>query len=287
MENQKVKDLFSSLGIEFSFPNLKNIAESSVTYPQFLGIVAQRILLKQYAAQSVDTKNLLSPFIRVSSLFDENKTKFSESLKEIKLEKGYISLINSQTSRNKLSKDDQSAVAQSFISWYEKNWFTRLKSEALLNSLVKSFSDADLKEISGGGDWEKLYQIYSQIDTSDWLESVGFDTKIFINDSKAVDPKWFGDSIKTCIQFMELSGGVSIQGLDSFILNEDLITPTVSSFMISTLIGIEEIENGKMKYNPPFDTYELFSVFKSSVPGQLMKANQFLFTLYKYFKIIA
>ena len=285
-QQELARDLFSSLGIEFNFPNLKGISQSEITYPQFLAIVTQRVMLKQYSAQSVDSKNLLCPIIRVKSVFDENKTKFSDSLKSIELEKKYISLINSQTSKNKITEEFQSSVAGEFVEWYEKNWFNRLKSEEFLNLLVNSFADAKLDKIKEGDDWEKLYQMYSQIDTSKWLEGLEFDTRIFINSAKNADPKWFDDSLRMILHFIEFTGNVELSEFNRLILNEDLIAPTLSSFMISTLMGIEELEEDKTSYNSPFDTYNLFSKFKGTAPGQLMKVNQYLFTIYKYFKII-
>lgn len=283
---QKARDLFSSMKIEFTFPTVKSILNADLTYPQFLGVIAQRIILKQYAAQVVDTKNVLCPIIRVSSIFDENKMKFSDSLKNIKLEKDYVSLINAQTSKNRITKEFQSSVAGEFIRWYEKNWFNRLRSEQFLKELTDSFENATLSEIKETDDWKKLYQMFSQVDTSKWLEDHNFDTRVFLNLEKDIDPKWFDTSLKSCMNYINLTGDVNLSEFERLIINEDLITPTVSSFMLSTLLGIEEIEEEKMKYAAPLDTYNLFSVFKGSVMGQLLKGNQFLFTLYKYFKII-
>lgn len=284
--SQKVKDLFSSMKIDFTFPTVKSIINADLTYPQFLAVIAQRVLLKQYAAQAVDTKNVMCPMIRVSGIFDENKLKFSESLKNIKLEKDYVSLINAQTSKNKITKEFQSSVADEFIRWYEKNWFNRLRSEVFLMQLTESFSEANLSEIKETDDWKKLYQMFSQIDTSKWLEDHNFDTRVFLNLEKDIDPKWFDTSLKGCMNYIDLTGDANLSEFERLIINEDLITPTVSSFMMSTLIGIEEVEEDRMKYNAPLDTYNLFSVFKGTVLGQLLKGNQFLFTLYKYFKIV-
>jgi hypothetical protein len=85
---------------------------------------------------------------------------------------------------------------------------------------------------------------------------------------------------------MKLTGSVELPALKTLASNEDLIVPTTSSFMLSTLYGIEEIEDRKKKYNAPLDPYNMFYIFKGTSISNLMKMNQFMFTLYNYFKIL-
>jgi hypothetical protein len=282
-----VGQVFEDNGIAFSFANLKNLSNSEITYPQFLACVAQRILLKQYAAQTMDNGNFLCPMSRTSEIFNKNKASFSSGINDLFLKPMTLSIINSQTSKNKVTKEEQVNVAIEFVKWYDSTWFNRLKSEEFLGSIADAFGSAVPPKVEGNlDDWETLSKLYGGVNDSDFFDEIGVDSKVFINNADSIQPKWFDGILDSSYKFMKLTGNVELSQFNTFVSNEDLVVPTTSSFMLSTLYGIEEIEDRKKKYNAPFDPYNMFYIFKGTSISNLLKMNQFMFTLYNYFKIL-
>jgi hypothetical protein len=280
--------VLSGRGISFSFSNLKNLYESDITYQQFLGCVAQRLLLKQYAAQEMDLSNILCPISRTKEIFDENKNSFSLGLNNLFLKQLTLSLINAQSSKNKFNKEFQAESAIEFIKWYDNKWFNTLKSEDFLLALCELFRDAKLTNVNeGDNDWQTLAILYSNVDSSDMLNDMGIDSKVFINKTESIDTDWFNGILSSIVDFINLGEELKLSSFSSFVKLEDLILPTTSSFMESTLVGIEAIEAKKKSYNAPLDPYNMFYIFKDTSMGQLLKLNQLLFTLYNYMKILA
>lgn len=288
MKDEKtVREVLDERDIQFSFPNLKNLSDSNITYPQFLACAAQRILLKQYTAQTMDPKNILCPMSRTADVFNKNKKSFSTGIDELFLKPMTLSVINSQTSKNKVTKDEQSKAAVELVKWYSSFWFNRLKSEEMLNSLEKIFVGAEAPEVKGGsGDWDVLRQLYSSVNDDVLFNETGIDSKVFINRGESMDPKWFSEILTSVHRFMEMAGKADLPLFEGIASDEDLLVPTTSAFMVSTLYGVEEIEDRTKRYNAPLDPYNLFYTFKDTSMSHLMKMNQFLFTTYNYFKIL-
>lgn len=286
-DGPNVGQVFQEGGIQFSFSNLVNLSESEITYPQFLACVAQRLLLKQYAAQMMDPNNVLCPISRTQDIFNKNKASFSTGINNLFMKPSTLAVINSQTSKNKVTENEQSEASMEFVKWYESRWFARLKSEELLKSLEDAFAKSSLKGVSSGdGDWETLSMMYSMPNESDLFEELGIDSKIFINNADSIEPRWFEDSLGSIMKFMELTGKVDLQSFSGFVSDGNLIVPTTSAFLLSTLYGIEEIEGKKKRYNAPLDPYNMFNTFKGTNMSYLLKMNQFVFTLYNYMKIL-
>lgn len=285
--DQTVATTLSERGISFSFSNLKNLYESDITYQQFLGCVAQRLLLKQYAAQEMDLNNILCPISRTSEIFDKNKASFSSGLNNLFLKELTLSVINAQSSKNKFDKSFQSNAAVQFIKWYDDVWFKVLRSEKFLLGLCDLFEDStpgDAEDFNN--DWETLASLYSKVNSGELLNDMGVDSRVFINKMDSISPDWFSDILSSLVDFIELGDEISLSDFNTFVSNEGLILPTVSAFMQSTLVGIQDIESKKKSYNAPLDPYNMFYIFRGTSMGQLLKLNQLLFTLYNYMKIL-
>jgi hypothetical protein len=284
---QTVGSVLEDRGIKFSFPNLKNLAGSEITYPQFLACVAQRILLKQYAAQTMDPKNLLCSMSRASEVFNSNKKSFSTGINELFLKPMTLSVINSQTSKNKVTKEEQSKAAVEFVKWYSSFWFIRLKSEEMLNSLEDIFSSAEAPDVKeSSNDWDVLAQLFSGVNDKEFFDVTEMDSQVFINKAESMDPKWFDEILASSHRFMELAGNAELPLFEGIASDGDLLVPTTSAFMTSTLYGIEEVEDRVKRYNAPLDPYNLFHTFRGTSMSHLLKMNQFVFTVYNYFKIL-
>ena len=286
-ENKSLQTLFSDNGIQFQFSNLKNLSESQITYSQFLSLVAQRLLLKQYSAQAVDEDNLLCYTSNASDTFNNNKKFFGNSLKNLVLKRKHVSMINAQTSKNKITQELQEGAAAQFIKWYESNWFNRLKSEDFSVSLEKLFDGSEPPIVeSTNSDWKTLFELYKNVDENEFFERLEIEDRLFINGPDSVSPDWFYDVMEDCYKFMKLTGNIDMGSFEGLIINQQMITPTVSAFMISTMMGIDEIENGTKKFKSPYETYSLFRIFRGTSMGYLLRMNQFVFTLYNYFKML-
>jgi len=286
-ETKSLRDLFKEREISFDFSNLKNLADSQITYPQFLALVAQRILLKQYSAQVLDDSNMLCYFSRASEIFNDNKSFFGQNLKNLVLKRSHIAIINAQVSGNKVTEDEQRDVAEEFTRWYESSWFYRLKSEDFSVNLEKLFEDSFPPSIErSSSDWNILSQLYKAVDEDEFFERLNIDSKILINRPNSVSPDWFYEIMEDCLKFMNLTGEVDVSSFKSLITKQSFISPTIVAYMTSTMMGIDELEYGTKKYNSPFETYGLFRLFKNTSMGYLLRMNQFVFTLYNYFKII-
>jgi len=282
-----VASTLSERGISFSFSNLKNLYESDITYSQFLGCVSQRLLLKQYAAQEMDLSNILCPISRTKEIFDRNKASFSSGLNNLFLKQITLPVINAQSSKNKFNKEFQAEAAIEFVKWYDERWFSVLKSEEFLLGLCELFEEASVDNVSkSSDDWKTLAGLYSNIDSGDMLNDMGIDSKVFINKSESFDPDWFNGILSSIVDFINRGDDINLPAFTSFVRSEDLILPTVSSFMESTLVGIENIEAKRKSYNAPLDPYNMFYIFRGTSMGQLLKLNQLLFTLYNYMKIL-
>jgi hypothetical protein len=284
---QYVGEMFRSSGISFTFPNLKNLSSSKITYPQFLACVAQRLLLKQYTAQVLDSKNLLCPMSRTSEIFNENKESFNLGLNNLFLKSTTLVIINSQSSKNKVTKDDQSSAAEQFVKWYSSYWFDRLKSEEMLENLEAVFADAEIPSTKpGSNDWQTLRILYDNVKGDDFFDMIGMESVAFINDAGSISVRTFSDVLEACYKFMELSGSVDTPKFEDFASSGDLVLPTTSAFMLSTVKGINEIEDKKKSYIPPFDSYNMFYTFRGTSMSNLLRMNQMLFTAYNYMKIL-
>lgn len=282
-----VGEVFEQKGISFTFSNLKNLASSDITYPEFLACVSQRLLLKQYAAQTMDAGNFLCPMSRTSDVFNKNKESFKSGINDLFLKPLTLSIINSQTSQNKVTKGEQIEAATEFVKWYDSMWFNRLKSEEFLNSMVDVFKFAEVPDVKqSSGDWKKLAELFSGVNENSFFNIIEVDSKVFINNASSIEPKWFDKILSNINGFMEMTGSVNLSAFDRIISDEDLILPTTSAFMISTAYGIEEIEEKKKMYNAPLDPYNMFQIFEGTAMSHLLKLNQFTFTLYNYFKIL-
>lgn len=280
-------EVLQDIGVKFSFPNLRNLSQSDITYPEFLACVSQRLLLKQYTAQTMDVRNLLCQKSTTSDVFNKNKEGFRSGINELFLKNQTLSVINSQASKNKVTKGEQEKVALEFVKWYDSMWFNRLKSEKMLDGLLDAFSDAEPPtKAQGSDDWETLRTIYTNVKDDSVFDSIGIDSKIFVNRGENIQPQWFDSILSDLQKFMEMTGTVDIPAFENLISDEDLIVPTTSAFMISTIYGIEEIEDRKKRYNAPFDPYNMFYTFRETSMAHLLRANQFMFTLYNYFKIL-
>jgi hypothetical protein len=282
-----VGELFRGAGISFTFPNLKNLSSSKITYPQFLACVAQRLLLKQYTAQVLDSKNLLCPMSRTSEIFNENKDSFNTGLNNLFLKSTTLSIINSQTSKNKVTKDEQSSAAEQFVKWYSSYWFDRLKSEEMLTNLETVFTGAEIPSMKPeSNDWQILRRLYENAKEDEFFDMIGMESVAFINDADSIKANSFSDVLEASYKFMELSGTVDTPKFEGFASSGDLIVPTTSAFMLSTIHGINEIEARKKSYIPPFDSYNMFYTFRGTSMSNLLKMNQMLFTTYNYMKIL-
>ena len=264
---ERVGEVFETSGITFTFSNLKNLVSSDITYGQFLACVAQRLLLKQYAAQTMDANNFLCPMSKTSEIFNENKEDFKTGINELFLKPMTLSVINSQTSQNKVTKDEQTKVATEFVKWYDDVWFNRLKSEEMLVNLGRMFDESEVNE-------------------NVLFDEIGIDSRVFINKFSSVSPTWFENILEEIHKFMKITGNVDLPSFEKLVSDEKLILPTTSAFMMSTLHGIQEIEDRKKKYNSPLDPYNMFFIFEGTSMSHLLKMNQFMFTLYNYFKIL-
>ena len=282
-----IQDALEEMGVTFTFPNLRNLSTSNLTYPEFLACVAQRLLLKQYSAQSMDANNFLCPMSRTRDIFNDNKAEFKLGIDELFLKSSTLAIINAQTSKNKVTKQIQNDAAVAFVSWYESNWFDRLKSEELFNQLVETFTDAKIPTVQPDSqDWSILKAMYKNTSIENLIAKIDIEDQIFINRVESIQPKWFDGIFEGCYNFMKLTGNIDLPDFNTFINDEDLIVPTISSFMLSTTTGIEEIEDKKKRYNAPLDTYNLFYTFKETGLSPIFKMNQFVFTTYNYMKIL-
>jgi hypothetical protein len=224
---------------------------------------------------------------RTSEIFNKNKASFSAGINDLFLKPMTLSIINSQTSKNKVTKEEQVNVAIEFVKWYDSTWFNRLKSEEFLKRIVDAFSSAVPPKVEGNlDDWEILSKLYGGVNDGDFFDAINIDSKVFINNADSIQPKWFDGILDSSYEFMKLTGNVDLSAFNALISNEELIVPTTSSFMLSTLYGIEEVEDRKKKYNAPLDPYNMFYIFKGTSISNLLKMNQFMFTLYNYFKIL-
>lgn len=286
-ESEYVGKLFKDAGISFTFPNLKNLSESNITYSQFLACVAQRLLLKQYTAHSMDSRNLLCSMKTASEIFDRNKESFGVGLSNLFLKNTTLSMINSQSSKNKVSKQDQSLAAEELVKWYASFWFERLKSEEMLESLEKLFEDAEVPLLkSYSGDWDVLRIMYESAKGTDFFDMVGIDSQVFINNADSIKYDLFDGILEGCYRFMSLSGSVETPRFKDLCSKEDLMVSTTSAFMLSTIYGINEIEDKKKRYTSPLDPYNMFNIFKDTSMSGPLRMNQMLFTTYNYFKIL-
>lgn len=282
-----VGDVFEQKGISFTFSNLKNLSSSDITYPEFLACVAQRLLLKQYAAQTMDANNFLCPMSRTSDVFNKNKESFKSGINDLFLKPMTLSVINSQTSQNKITKGEQIKVATEFVKWYDSMWFNRLKSEELLNNMANAFKFSEAPAVKNStDDWKKLAELFKNVGEKSFFDIINMDSRVFINKAGSIEAKWFNGILSDINRFMEMTGSVNLSAFDGMISDEELILPTTSAFMISTLYGIEEVEDRKKYYNAPLDPYNMFHIFEGTSMSYLLKLNQFTFTLYNYFKIL-
>lgn len=286
-EPEYVGQIFQRNGIEFVFPNLKNLAASKITYPQFLACVAQRLLLKQYSANVMDTKNIMCSQKKVTEIFDENKDSFSSGINNLFLKPTTLSMINLQASKNKITKKEQSEAAAEIVKWYESFWFDRLKSEEMLETLENLFSDAQVPQIkSVSGDWEILKELYGSYEGKDFFDMIGSNSQIFINTYDSIPAQTFDDILESCYKFMKFSGSVDIPRFKDIASKGDLIVATTSAFMLSTISGINEVENKQKNYISMFEPYNMFRLLSGTSMSNILKMNQMLFTTYKYFKIL-
>lgn len=284
---ERVGEVFETSGVTFTFSNLKNLVSSDITYGQFLACVAQRLLLKQYAAQTMDANNFLCPMSKTSEIFNENKEDFKTGINELFLKPMTLSVINSQTSQNKVTKDEQTKVATEFVKWYDDVWFNRLKSEEMLVNLGRMFDEPEVPEVKNSlDDWKKLSVLFSEVNENVLFDEIGIDSRVFINKFSSVSPTWFENILEEIHKFMKITGNVDLPSFEKLVSDEKLILPTTSAFMMSTLHGIQEIEDRKKKYNAPLDPYNMFFIFEGTSMSHLLKMNQFMFTLYNYFKIL-
>lgn len=286
-EQVSLKDQFDQAGIKFTFSNLKNLASSDITYPQFLACVAQRILLKQYVAQTMDMNNFLCPMSRTSEIFDKQKASFRAGIDGLFLKKTTLSTINSQSSQNKVTKDEQEKAALEFVSWHDDFWFNRLKSQEFLRELEQVFEGSEMPEIdSNGDDWMKLRQMYSKTDASRFIEKIDLPESLFTSNADGIQPEWCKNVLASTKLFMEMTGDVEMPKFESLVTDEDVLVPTTSAFVASTLLGIQEIEEKKKRYSAPLDAYNMFNTFSGTGMQPLLKINQIMFTVYNYFKIL-
>lgn len=286
-QESSLGELFKENGIKFTFPNLKNLSTSGITYPQFIACVAQRLLLKQYAAQAIDLDNFLCPMSRTSEIFKNNRGEFSSGLEELVLRKSTLKVINAQSSDNNITQEIQEKTAKEFVKWYEKNWFNVLKSENMLMSLGSIFKTATISETRpSSGDWGILESLFSDLDIRDFLVVTKTEDDIFDNDPNEISVKTFDEILSSIRDFIGMGEDNLPTTFNNLCGDEKLISPTVSSFMISTLIGIQEIEERKKKYTPPLEPYNMFYMFRNTAMSPLLKMNQLVFTTYNYFKIL-
>lgn len=286
-DQERVGEVFETLGITFTFSNLKNLVSSDITYTEFLACVAQRILLKQYAAQTMDANNFLCPMSKTSEIFNENKESFKAGINELFLKPMTLSVINSQTSKNKITKDDQIKVATEFVKWYDDAWFNRLKSEKMLVNLRRMFEGSEVPEVKNSfDDWKKLSVMFSAVNEDVMFNEMGIDGRLLINNLGSPSPTLFENVLEDILKFIETTGNIDLPFFEKLVSDEKLILPTTSAFMMSTLNGIEEIEDRKKRYNAPLDPYNMFFIFDGNSMSHLLKMNQLLFTLYNYFKIL-
>lgn len=286
-DQERVGEVFETLGITFTFSNLKNLVSSDITYTEFLACVAQRILLKQYAAQTMDANNFLCPMSKTSEIFNENKESFKAGINELFLKPMTLSVINSQTSKNKITKDDQIKVATEFVKWYDDAWFNRLKSEKMLVNLRRMFEGSEVPEVKNSfDDWKKLSVMFSAVNEDVMFNEMGIDGRLLINNLGSPSPMLFENVLEDILKFIETTGNIDLPFFEKLVSDEKLILPTTSAFMMSTLNGIEEIEDRKKRYNAPLDPYNMFFIFDGNSMSHLLKMNQLLFTLYNYFKIL-
>lgn len=284
---QYVGDVFRQAGIEFTFPNLKNLASARITYPQFLACVAQRLLLKQYAAQVLDSKNLLCPKSRTAEIFDKNKSSFNTGINNLFLKTTTLSIINSQTSKNKVTKEEQIEAAEQFVKWYSSYWFDRLKSEEMLENLEQVFEGSEAPNIkSDVGDWQKLKILYEGTNVEGFFDMIGLESTVFINSVDSINPRSLSDVMEASYKFMKMTGSVDMPKFETMASSGDLIVPTTSAYMLSTIEGINEIERREKNYLPPFDSYNMFYTLRETGMSSILKMNQMLFTMYNYMKIL-
>jgi len=282
-----VKEIFRDGSISFTFPNLKNLAESDITYSQFLACVAQRLLLKQYAAQTIDLDNFICPMSRSSEVFNEIKGDFNVGIKNLFLKRSTIETINLQSSKNKVTEKEQQNAAKQFVTWYDKFWFERLKSQEMLESLEEVFRNPGIPEMkSGSDDWQTLRNIFSSTGYGAFFNMTQAEKETFVNKAEDIPVDWLDGILNSVNKFIELSGETNLKDFESVCNKGNLIAPTFSSFVISTLYGIEEVEKRKKKYTAPLDPYNMFHTFNDTSMSPLLKMNQLVFTTYNYFKIL-
>lgn len=282
-----VKEIFKDGSISFTFPNLKNLAESDITYSQFLACVAQRLLIKQYAAQTIDLDNFICPMSRSSDVFNEIKGDFNVGIKNLFLKRGTLETINLQSSKNAITAKDQEKAAKQFVTWYDKFWFERLKSQEMLESLEEIFRNPGIPEMkSGSNDWQTLRNIFSSTGYGAFFDMIQAEKELFINKTEDIPVNWLDGILNSVNKFIELSGETNLKDFESVCSQGSLIAPTVSSFVLSTFYGIEEVEERKKKYTAPLDPYNMFHTFNNTSMSPLLKMNQLVFTTYNYFKIL-
>jgi hypothetical protein len=224
---------------------------------------------------------------RTSEIFNENKDSFNTGLNNLFLKSTTLSIINSQTSKNKVTKDEQSSAAEQFVKWYSSYWFDRLKSEEMLTNLETVFTGAEIPSMKPeSNDWQILRRLYENVKEDEFFDMIGMESVAFINDADSIKANSFSEVLEASYKFMELSGTVDTPKFEGFASSGDLIVPTTSAFMLSTIQGINEIEARKKSYIPPFDSYNMFYTFRGTSMSNLLKMNQMLFTTYNYMKIL-
>lgn len=282
-----IKEVVRDNNIKFTFPNLKNLSESDITYSEFLACVAQRLLLKQYSAQTMDLDNFLCPMSRTTETFNRIKKEYNVGIDSLFLKKGTIKTINSQSSDNRITEEEQERAAIEFVKWYEKYWFEKLKSTEMLESLEFIFKDSVPSEIeTQSGDWETLSSMFYSSNPNAFFQMIDAGKEIFMNKPEEMPAKWFNDILDSVNRFIDLTGNNSLDDFDVMCKDGKLIAPTVSSFVLSTLYGIGEIEERRKKYTAPLEPYNMFYILRDGLMSPMLKMNQLVFTTYNYFKIL-
>lgn len=293
--NQKAKQWLQDTGADISFPFIKTLLSSDCTQEEFLVIVSQKLLLKQYSCFDADfnrgrsflgsMETASKSFSTLTSNSDKSNISFAKSNKKLR------KLIEDLTD-GKYSKTKQVSDAKEFCDWYETSWFGILKSSDCYDFIESRFDECDItsKKLSDDvkGNWSMLSAVFSLCNTNDFnssLEDTDIDTSFLTTEYSSLDGSVMSDSMESVLTFIDIISN-DAKGLKNIAEFKKELSSLISSFFMATLKDISDIKRGEKETKGSYEPYSLFKIFKGTCLESLMILNQLTMSMYSFFREI-
>lgn len=292
-KNQSAKIWIENIGVELSFPSLKTLLSSGCNPNEFLSLVSQKLLLKQYSCFESDfnrgrsflgsMENASKAFSTLASKSSQSKNSFAKSSKKLR------NLLEDLTD-GKYSKKKQISDAKEFCDWYETTWFGALKSSKCFDFIEGRFDESDIstKKISDEikNDWNKLAAVFALCSVNDFnlsLEDTDIDTSFMTTEYASLDESVMNDSVESVLTFIDIISD-DAKGLENIAEFKKDLSPLISSFFMATLKDISDIKRGDKETKGSYEPYSLFKNFKGTCLESLMILNQLTMSMYSFFR---